>query len=218
MMPRANFSDLLKSSALARCCCKKKVVAIYNEDVSLHAHKGPDFVVDLDLLWSGDNPLVNDRKFCRRGQRKVDIVMTPQVCIAWEIAVANSQKRIAKAQAEAKAFSDLGATKKKGEKDTKEVEMEVDAGEVEFVDTVPAPKTSENPSDTVAGALDEIAASLTAPLPPRLPRSQPSGPQPAQPTATEVMEAQKNLQRRKIFETAPMFPRLLQILETMEIK
>ena len=75
MMPRANFSDLLKSSALARCRCRKEVVAICNEDVSLHAHKGPDFVVDLDLLWSGDNPLVNDRKFCRRGQRKVDVVM-----------------------------------------------------------------------------------------------------------------------------------------------
>ena len=75
MMPRANFSDLLKSSALARCRCRKEVVAIYNEDVSLHAHEGPDFVVDLDLLWSGDNPLVNDRKFCRRGQRKVDVVM-----------------------------------------------------------------------------------------------------------------------------------------------
>ena len=135
----------------------------YLEDIQLHEQDGDDFMQDIEALWGVYNPLTEDKKYCRRGQKNVDSIMAPQAQMVWEQAIANSPLRIKLAKAQAKAHRDT--VEAKALADSKPSAMEVDAGEIELVEVIPGAKSSETPSDTVAGALEEISASIAEPLP-----------------------------------------------------
>ena len=80
------------------------------------------------------------------------------------------------------------------------MQWKVDSGEVEPLDVIPGPRTSETPSNTVAGALEEISATITEPLPQRPPRR----PQPPNAQAkTQAIAKPRRPFKRKKFSKLP---------------